>query len=108
MVLTVRQELRVDVTLNIGAVQQEVRVTGDSVSAIETDSPTISGTFTTDDANNLPVNTRASFSATSGDSPNLSIKRFWATQARHPPFGIESACGFRAGVSTRYFVCANG
>ncbi len=40
-------------------------VTGDTVSAIETDSPTISGTFTTDDANNLPVNTRASFSGTS-------------------------------------------
>jgi len=63
--LSVRQDLRVDVTLDIGTVQQEVRVTGDSVSAIETDSPTISGTFTTDDANNLPVNTRASFSGTS-------------------------------------------
>ena len=35
------------------------------MSAIETDSPTISGTFTTDDATNLPVNTRASFSGTS-------------------------------------------
>ncbi len=45
--------------------QQSVQVTGDSVSAIETDSPTISGTFTTDDADNLPVNTRASFSGTS-------------------------------------------
>jgi hypothetical protein len=49
----------------VGAVQQEVQVTGDMVSAIETDSPTISGDFTADDANNLPVNTRASFSGTS-------------------------------------------
>ncbi len=65
IVLAVRQELRVDVSLAIGAIQQEVKVTGDNVSAIETDSPTISGTFTTDDANNLPVNTRASFSGTS-------------------------------------------
>jgi hypothetical protein len=62
--LEVRQELRVDASLAVGAVQQEVKVTGDSVSAIETDSPTISGTFTTDDADNLPVNTRASFSGT--------------------------------------------
>ncbi|MDR3774092.1 MAG: carboxypeptidase regulatory-like domain-containing protein, partial [Terracidiphilus sp.] len=63
--LEVRQELRVDVKLAIGAVQQEVQVTGDMVSAIETDSPTISGDFTSDDANNLPVNTRASTNGTS-------------------------------------------
>jgi hypothetical protein len=62
--LTVRQELRIDATLAVGAVQQSVQVTGDNVSAIETDSPTISGTFTTDDADSLPVNTRASFSGT--------------------------------------------
>ena len=63
--LEVRQELRVDAKLTVGAVQQEVTVTGDQVSAIQTDSPTISATFTTDDADNLPVNTRASFSGTS-------------------------------------------
>jgi hypothetical protein len=49
-------------TLDIGRVQQDVRVNGDSVSAVATDTPTISGTFTTDNADNLPVNTRASFS----------------------------------------------
>src|SRR5208337_3701147 len=59
VVLVVRQELRVDVSLAVGAVQQEIHVTGDMVSAIETDSPTISGDFTSDDATNLPVNTRA-------------------------------------------------
>ena len=63
--LEVRQELRVDVQLAVGTVQQSVQVTGDSVSAIETDSATISGTFTSDDATNLPVNTRASFNGTS-------------------------------------------
>lgn len=63
--LSVRQELRVDVALAVGTVQQVVQVTGDNISAIETDTPTISGTFTTDDADNLPVNTRASFSGTS-------------------------------------------
>ena len=68
VVLSVRQNLRLDVTLDIGRVQQEVHVTGDQVSAIETDTPTISGTFTTDDADNLPVNTRASFSGTSASA----------------------------------------
>jgi hypothetical protein len=63
--LMVRQELRVDAAVSVGAVEQSVQVTGDSVSAIETDNPTISGTFTTDDTANLPVNTRASFSGTS-------------------------------------------
>ena len=65
VILSVRQELRLNAQLKIGAVQQEVQVTGENASAIETDSPTISGTFTTDDAQNLPVNTRASFSGTS-------------------------------------------
>jgi hypothetical protein len=68
VVLSVRQNLRLDVTLNIGRVQQDVHVNGDSVSAIETDTPTISGTFTTDDADSLPVNTRASFSGTSASA----------------------------------------
>jgi len=65
VILSVRQELRLNAQLKIGAVQQEVQVTGENASAIETDSPTISSTFTTDDAQNLPVNTRASFSGTS-------------------------------------------
>ncbi len=63
--LAVRQELRLDAAVVVGAVQQEVKVTGDNVSTIDTDNATISGTFTADDANNLPVNTRASFSGTS-------------------------------------------
>jgi hypothetical protein len=66
--LIVRQELRLDATLSLGAVQQEVVVNGDSVSAIQTDTATISGSFTADDALNLPVNTRASFSGTSADA----------------------------------------
>ena len=65
VVLAVRQELRLDLSLSVGTVQQEVQVTGDSVGAIETDSATISSNFTADDAANLPVNTRASFNGTS-------------------------------------------
>ena len=63
--LVVRQELRLDAKLNVGTVQAEVKVSGDAAGAIETDSPTISGTFNSDDATHLPTNTRASFSGTS-------------------------------------------
>jgi hypothetical protein len=63
--LAVRQELRLDVNLTVGTVKQEVTVSGNSVSSIETETPTISGTYTSDDANGLPVNTRASSSGTS-------------------------------------------
>ncbi|HVU44590.1 MAG TPA: TonB-dependent receptor, partial [Terracidiphilus sp.] len=66
--LAVRQELRVDASMAIGTVRQVVQVNADDVSNIQTDTPTISGTFTTDDADNLPVNTRASFSGTSASS----------------------------------------
>lgn len=63
--LSVRQELRVDAKLGVGTVQQEVKVTSDSLSTLETVSPTISGTLTADDATNLPTNTRASAQGTS-------------------------------------------
>src|SRR6266567_6745505 len=60
--LTVRQELRLDAKLGVGAVQQEIQVTGENVSAIQTETPTISASFSAADADSLPVNTRASFS----------------------------------------------
>ncbi len=84
--LVVRQELRLDAKLGVGAVQTEVKVSGDSAGTIETDSPTISGTFNSDDATNLPTNSRASFSGTSpagiftalpgvqGDSSGISLQ----------------------------------
>jgi Carboxypeptidase regulatory-like domain len=66
--LEVRQQLRLDATMTVGTVQQQVEVTGDKVSAIQTESATISGTFTADEAMSLPVNTRASQSGTSAAS----------------------------------------
>src|SRR5450631_108043 len=68
VVVKVRQEQRVDVKLAVGQVQQSVVVSEDAASAIETETPTVSGTFTADDATNLPVNTRASFSGTSASN----------------------------------------
>jgi hypothetical protein len=63
--LAVRQELRLDAKLAVGAVQQQIEVTGENVSAIQTETPTISASFTAAEADSLPVNTRASFSGTS-------------------------------------------
>ncbi|HEY1986586.1 MAG TPA: TonB-dependent receptor [Terracidiphilus sp.] len=62
--LTVRQELRLDAKLAVGAVQTQVEVEGNAITAIQTESPTISGVLTTEETNTLPVNTRASFSGT--------------------------------------------
>lgn len=63
--LNVRQELRIDAKLSLGAVQQQVVVTGSDVSAIDTDTPTVSDSFSGAEARDLPVNTRASFGGTS-------------------------------------------
>lgn len=68
VVLAVRQELRVDASLAVGTVQQVVRVNADSVSDIQTDTPTVSATLGSTDAESLPVNTRASFSGTSASA----------------------------------------
>src|SRR5580698_5456763 len=64
--LTSRQELRLDVSLTVGAVQQEIVVSGDTVSSIETETNSISAVYSKDDAENLPLNNRASSNGTSG------------------------------------------
>jgi hypothetical protein len=64
--LVSRQQLRLDVLLTVGSVQQTVEVSGDSVSAIETESASINATYSADDAINLPTNSRAGSSGTSG------------------------------------------
>ena len=64
--LVARQELRLDVSLTVGAVQQEIVVSGDTVSSIETETNSISAVYSKDDAENLPLNNRASSNGTSG------------------------------------------
>jgi len=66
LTLTARQELREDVSLTIGGSQQEVTVSGDKVSSIETETNTISAVLTSDDVQNLPINSRAGSAGTSG------------------------------------------
>ncbi len=58
-VLATRQQLRFDVVLHPGNIQQEVVVSGDLASAIETETNSISAVYTHEDVENLPVNNRA-------------------------------------------------
>jgi hypothetical protein len=94
--LQVRQELRVDASLGMGSVKQDVTVTADSVSAIETDSPTISGTFTTDDTDSLPVNTRASFS---GTTPAAIFGALPGVQADESGISLQGSLPFQVDVT---------
>jgi hypothetical protein len=64
-VLNTQQQLRIDAALVVGSVDQTVHVSGDSVTAIDTDSPSISAVYSSTDVSNLPVNTRASAAGTS-------------------------------------------
>lgn len=65
-VLASRQQLRLDATLTLGNLQQEVVVSGDTASAIETETSSISAVYTKEDAENLPLNNRAGSGGTSG------------------------------------------
>jgi hypothetical protein len=60
LALAARQQLRVDVTLDVGATQQEITVDASTAGAIETETPSIASTLDTESVMNLPVNTRAS------------------------------------------------
>ena len=96
VMLEVRQERRVDASLKVGAVQQNVEVSSEALTAIQTDSPTISGTFTTDDADSLPVNTRASFS---GTSPAAIFGALPGVQADESGISLQGALPYQVEVT---------
>ena len=58
MVLTVAEKARVDVQLTVGAISEEVVVTGDSISQVETTSSEIGTTISGKQVNNLELNGR--------------------------------------------------
>ena len=64
-VLSTQQQLRLDASLVVGSVDQAVVVSGDAVTSIDVDTPSISADFSSTDIANLPVNTRASAVGTS-------------------------------------------
>jgi Carboxypeptidase regulatory-like domain len=59
LILTARQTLRVDVTLQISETQETVSVNSAEIGVITTDSQAIRETFTPDQLSNLPANIRA-------------------------------------------------
>jgi len=66
--LVARQTLRVDVTLNIGQVNERVEITGAAAGVITTETETLSSTYEALQITNLPTNFRASGQ---GNSPYL-------------------------------------
>jgi len=64
--LAARQQLRIDVPLTVGSVSESIQVSGDTASAIETESASINAVYSAEDAINLPTNSRAGANGTSG------------------------------------------
>ena len=58
VVLDVAQKIRVDIQLNVGAVTEEVVVTGESVAQVETQSSAMSTTISGSQVNQLELNGR--------------------------------------------------
>jgi hypothetical protein len=75
--LGARQQQRVDLTMRISTVQQEVQVEANSTPAIETDSASISASLSQQDVMNLPANFRGG----SGTSPLNLIQALPGVQA---------------------------
>lgn len=98
-VLAVRQELRVDAALGLSTVQSEIKVEGDEVSTIQTESPTISDSFTSADVNSLPVNTRASFSGTSPAAIFGTLPGVQADSSDSHGFSLQGALPFELDVT---------
>ena len=99
--LAARQQLRVDPALTVGAVQQTVQISGDNASAIETETPSINAVYSADDAVNLPTNSRAGSSGTSGLSligtlPGVQTERLSGTS----PTSIR--CKARCSIRPRF------
>ena len=58
VVLDVAQKIRLDIQLTVGAITQEVVVTGESVAQVETQSSALSNTITGTQVNEIPLNGR--------------------------------------------------
>jgi hypothetical protein len=96
LVLTARQQLRVDPALAVGNVQQEVTVSAEAIGAINTETPTVSAVYSATEASNLPVNNRASANGTS--AYNI-IGTLPGVQADHGQFSLQGGLPFQADVT---------
>ncbi len=97
LVLTARQELRVDPALTVGSVQQEVTVSAEAIGAINTENATVSAVYSAAEAANLPVNTRASSTGTS--AYNIIGTLPGVQSDGHGSFSLQGGLPFQADVT---------
>lgn len=96
LILAARQQLRVDAVVVVGDVQQQVVVSADTISTIDTDTASISSTYSSTEVQNLPVNTRAS---ANGTSPLNIIGTLPGVQEDHGSFSLQGALPFQTEVT---------
>ncbi len=83
--LSARQQLRVDVTLAVGATHQEVTVSASFLGVIETESPSISASFDSQSLSSLPTNTY-----TGGTSPLNVLQALPGVQSDTPGVAVTT------------------
>ncbi|MFT4114459.1 carboxypeptidase regulatory-like domain-containing protein, partial [Silvibacterium sp.] len=107
LVLSARQELRADAALKIGAVSQEVAVNAAAAGAIETETPSISASYSAVDVQNLPANYRAN---QNGTSPLNLIQTLPGVQADTAAVGSTSPPAFsiQGGLPSQSDVTVDG
>lgn len=94
--LASRQDLRLNVALKIGNIQQDIVVSGEAVSAIETETASISAVYNRENVADLPVNNRAGASGTS--ALNI-IGTLPGVQADHGAFSLQGGLPFQTEVT---------
>lgn len=94
--LASRQQLRLDASLTVASVQQEVHVSADSVSTVDTETPSINAVYSAAEAANLPVNTRASAAGTSALGIVTTLP---GVQADHGQYALQGNLPFATEIS---------
>ena len=96
VLLAARQQLRIDVSLVVGSTQQEIDVSADTISTINTETAAISAVYSAAEAANLPVNTRAS---ATGTSALKIVGTLPGVQADHTSFSLQGGLPFMTEVA---------
>jgi hypothetical protein len=94
--LNTLQTLRVDAKLIVGSAAQTVQVSGENTGVIQTETPTITTTFNSDDVLNLPTNFRAS---SAGTSILGAMSAMPGVQADQGKFSVEGNLPFQSDMT---------
>jgi hypothetical protein len=104
ILLEARQQLRVDASLHVGSMQQQVSVDASSSGAIDTDSATISASYNSESIQNLPANYRANGST----SPLQLIQTLPGVQADTGNGGTTTGFSIQGGLPFQADVTVDG